>query len=246
MAEKVNGARLAQRTGASRVRAAEIPILAQTAEGTAFLDRPLPRALAYGDPPAQCPAIGISRPGARGRAEAVETAFTACFAALDGGADGSAMTMATEECGCRLGALDDVVLLPREETVYARGTAARLRAPALGIDGLFVAGPSEGGGVVLSGVQGPFAIVAFGPEGTARLAFLDAPATVFEGADVKVGFRRGRLARRLYLQDVAGRRVSLLIGFAPAELEAYAAGWLAFPDDAVRPVAGAGSLVDDG
>lgn len=36
---------------------------------------------------------------------------------------------------------------------------------------------------------------------------------------------------RLYLADARGRRVTLLVGLAPSELAAGAAGWLAFPPD---------------
>ncbi|MEM9761477.1 MAG: hypothetical protein AAF968_03030, partial [Pseudomonadota bacterium] len=236
LAEKVDATRLARRAGGARVRAAEVPILSQTTLGLAFLDLPGPRALAYGDPPQRCPAVGLSTPGASGRAMAVETALGACFAELERRRD--TLPAGDEPCGCRLGALDNVVLLSREQTVYARGTAARLRAPALGLDGLFVADPAPNGGVLLSDASGPFAFVAFDRgEGTASLVFLDTPGTLFRGRDLAVGFRRGRLARRLYLQDAAGRQVSLLIGFAPAELDAYAAGWLVFPEGTEQPLA---------
>ncbi|MEL6768966.1 MAG: hypothetical protein AAFP17_17435 [Pseudomonadota bacterium] len=245
LAEKVDATRLSRRAGGARVRAAEVPILSQTALGLAFLDLTGARALAYGDPPQRCPAVGLSAPGASGRAAAVESAFGACFAELERRRD--TLPGGDAPCGCRLGALDDVVLLSREQTAYARGTAARLRAPALGLDGLFVADPAPDGGIVLSDASGPFAIVAFEPGGgTAGLVFLDAPGTVFRGRDLAVGFRRGRLARRLYLQDSTGRQVSLLIGFAPAELDAYAAGWLVFPEGAERPVARRGGTASGG
>ncbi|MEO0959101.1 MAG: hypothetical protein AAFY66_11665 [Pseudomonadota bacterium] len=250
LAEKVDALRLSRRDGGSRVRAAEVPILAQTALGTAFLDLPAPRALAYGDPPETCPAVGLSSPGAPNRGSAVERAFAACFADLERREQLFPLSEAADatSCGCRLGALDDVVLLAREETAYARGTSARLKAPALGLDGLFVADPARGGGIVLSDASGPFAVLSFvKSEGTASMVFLDAPETVFRGRDLAVGFRRGRLARRLYLQDAAGRQVSLLIGFAPAELDAYAAGWLAFPRDIAQPIAaGAGGAAAGG
>ncbi|MEL6197930.1 MAG: hypothetical protein AAFT19_08790, partial [Pseudomonadota bacterium] len=73
-----------------------------------------------------------------------------------------------------------------------------------------------------------------------------APADIDGGAGenrarvVDVGWRRGRIARRLYLQDAAGRRISLLLGFTPEDLEDYAAAWLAFPPDLPALVAGDG------
>ncbi|MEM8622977.1 MAG: hypothetical protein AAGG47_05580 [Pseudomonadota bacterium] len=172
------------------------------------------------------------------RAEAVRDAFGTCLADL--------ARRGVTGCACQLGAVDDMVLLPREGTAYARGTSARLKAPALGIDGLFVAEETSDGALVLRGTDGPFALVDFPEDRRARLVLAGEPRTVFAGDAIAVGFRRGRLARRLYLQDATGRRITLLVGFSPAELDQYAAGWLLHPGSSGTQLSAGSAGAEDG
>lgn len=75
---------------------------------------------------------------------------------------------------------------------------------------------------------------------------VEAPPVPFRGTAIEVGWRRGRIAQRLYLQDAAGRRVSLLLGFPPDDLAAYAAAWLAFPPDLPALIADRGARASGG
>lgn len=99
--------------------------------------------------------------------------------------------------------------------------------------------------LVLRDITRPIGDLSIGGDRKASLSLrlpgdTDDARTVFTGAAIDVGWRRGRIARRLYLQDAAGRRISLLLGFTPEDLEDYAAAWLAFPPDLPALVAGDG------
>jgi hypothetical protein len=67
-----------------------------------------------------------------------------------------------------------------------------------------------------------------GENDSATLIFLSTERR-FEGFRIPVGFRRGRIAERIYLADAQGNRLSLLIGFEPDELAGRAGAWLAWP-----------------
>lgn len=233
IADKLDDASLLRRQGARRVNAAEVPILAQSPAGRAFLSQDGHRAVAVGSPARLCPAIGSSTPGAASRGTAVRGALTACLADLEDWRQSTATTLGSAsgaaDCDCALAAVDTMVLLPQTETLYALGTPARLKAPALGLDGLFVAEALPDGAIRIGDTRGAFATVRLTASNRARLVLDDAPEQAFEGDVVRTGFRRGRIARRFYLRDATGRQMALLVGFSPAELEAYAAAWLAFP-----------------
>ncbi|HSF93727.1 MAG TPA: hypothetical protein VLA52_01775 [Thermohalobaculum sp.] len=200
-----------------------LPFLTSTDAGRRFLAATPPRALARGAPEESCPALamasGASGEAAIGRATVVAAALSQCLAQLP---PDSAI------CGCRVVALDSIVTVPRDQIVYATGTSARLRAAALGIDLLLVAEDGPDGETLLRDLSGPVAWLTRGVDNAVTLR-LAGGGRVFEGSSIPVGYRRGRLAERIYATDAAGVRMSLLIGFGPDELAQSAGAWLAWP-----------------
>lgn len=227
---------LLKRNGARRVRADSLPWLTQSKTGRRFLAAPAPRALARGAPAEKCPASAAAAgpspdpSRAEGRAFVADAALTACLAALPSRARRSG-------CGCKLIALNDVLTEKRDEMAYATGVTARILAPDFGLDGVAIAEEEPGGGILLRSVTGPFAELTLegdGAEGTAQMAFLPGETgkgAVLTGTREALGYRRGRLAERIYLSDADGRRAIILIGFAPEELVNSAAAWLVWPTD---------------
>ena len=123
-----------------------------------------------------------------------------------------------------------MVTIPREDTAYATGTSARMRSAALGIDLLLVAEEASGGGTLLRDLRGPVARLVHGENDSVTLSFISSQRR-FDGFRIPVGFRRGRIAERIYLADADGNRLSLLIGFEPDELAGRAGAWLAWPPE---------------
>ncbi|MGR3717875.1 MAG: hypothetical protein ACU0B1_14145, partial [Thermohalobaculum sp.] len=133
-------------------------------------------------------------------------------------------------CGCRIVALDDLVTVPREDTAYATGTSARMRSASLGIDLLLVAEEESDGSTLLRDLHGPIARLVNGENDAVTLSFLSTGHR-FDGYRIPVGFRRGRIAERVYVVDADGNRLSLLIGFEPGELAGGAGAWLSWPPE---------------
>ncbi len=222
IAENTDPAELAARESARWVGVDALPFLTGTEAGKRFLSAAAPRALARGMPPQACPAAAMaSGPPATPRAEVAGQALERCLARL-----GPART----GCGCRIVALDDLITVPREDTAYATGISARMRSAALGIDLLLVAEEAPGGSTLLRDLHGPVGRLVNGENDAVTLTF-HATGGRFEGYRIAVGFRRGRIAERIYVVDADGNRLSLLIGFEPGELADRAGAWLAWPPE---------------
>jgi hypothetical protein len=222
-AERANAAELERGESSRWVGVDSLPLLTATPTGRRFLAARSPRALARGAPPEACPADAMASAetlgGTPNRAGVAVASLADCMRQLDPSMAG---------CGCRVVALDNMVTVPQSDVSYATGTSARLRAAALDKDLLLVAEESDSGETLLRDLSGPVAYVTRG-EGhavTVRLADSD---RVFQGRSIPVGFRRGRLAERIYAEDSTGTRLSLLIGFEPDELAQSAGAWLAWP-----------------
>ena len=222
IAENADPAELSRRESARWVGVDALPFLTSTEAGKRFLSTAAPRALARGMPPESCPAAAVAggTPDTP-RAEVAVQALRVCLGKLAPERAG---------CGCRIVALDDLVTVPREDTAYATGTSARMRSTALGIDLLLVAEEVAGGGMLLRGLHGPVARLVNGENDAVTLTF-QANGRRFEGHRIAVGFRRGRIAERIYVVDAEGNRLSLLIGFEPGELAGGAGAWLAWPPE---------------
>jgi hypothetical protein len=222
IAENSDPAELSRRESARWVSVDTLPFLTSTEAGKRFLSAAAPRALARGMPPETCPAAAMAS-GTSGTpsAEVAGQALRSCLAKLVPERAG---------CGCRIVALDDLVTVPREDTAYATGTSARMRSASLGIDLLLVAEEIPDGSTLLRDLNGPVARLVNGENDAVTLRF-HATGRRFDGYRIAVGFRRGRIAERIYVVDADGNRLSLLIGFEPGELAGGAGAWLAWPPE---------------
>ena len=222
VAENADSARLSKRVSARWVNVDALPFLTSTEPGKKFLAAAAPRALAQGIPPEICPVVTMASatPGTP-RADVVRQALQSCLAKLGTTPTG---------CGCRIVALDDLVTVPREDTAYATGTTARLRSIALGIDLFLVAEETADGSTLLRDLRGPVAHMVRGENDNITLSFISTGRR-FDGYRIPVGFRRGRIAERIYTTDAEGNRLILLIGFEPDELADGAGAWLAWPPE---------------
>lgn len=209
----------ARRLEARRVSIDALPFLIGSEVGREFLQATGRRALARGEPAQFCPAVGLaSRPVETARGVIAREALKSCLDDLP---------PKTGNCGCRIIAIDNLVTVSRDDLAYATGSSARLSIPTRGIDSLLVAEENEEGDLILRDLKGTIASISNGPKDAVTVRFSNGP--VFEGRRIEVGFRRGRLAERIYAEASDGERLSLLIGFEPGELADIAGAWLAWP-----------------
>lgn len=214
-------ARRATARAGGAVALAETPFLQGSPAGRAYLARPAPKALARGEPPGQCYGLGVAT-GPDAPAEALRR----CFEEM-------ADDPREAGCGCRLLAIDDVLLAERAAFAYAPGVSGRLLGPEAPQSGALVVAerPSGREGAALAaffGFDGPVAVAELGADGEAVL-LLPGDAAPFRGERERWGWRRGRLTERLLLSSPEGRRLIALIGFEPADIAAEGPALGAWP-----------------
>ena len=211
---------LAKRRDTKFVDTDALPWLSGSAPGREFLTARGNRVLVRGHPQEFCPVALTGTAAAPATiAGVVRSALERCLARVPDG------------CGCRVIAMQNALFATQEEVTYATGVTARIRARSLGLDGLLVAEEQQDGSILLRDLTGIIGTVVTGTDGVATVR-LEGSDTIYSGRARDVGFRRGRLAQRIYARNAAGEQVSLLIGFDPEELAEFAGAWLAWPPDA--------------
>lgn len=218
--ERLSFDELRGRTGAKFHDASELPWISGSATGREFLALSEPRLLLRGDPPESCPtAFAEGGEPSQPIADLATEALERCIAKVAPG------------CGCSILAANSVLLVPLEEVSYATGAPARLRVPSLGLEKMLVAEAAGNGREILRDLNHRVGEIEYGEDDRVSVR-LDGIEGAFTGEARRVGFRRGRLAQRIYASNAEGDRLILLIGFGPNELSELAGAWLAWPSDA--------------
>lgn len=203
----------AERTrGARWTEAAQIGLMFGSPEGKAYLSGKEGRALVRGEPMESCPALNVAL--APSDEEATSGAMRAC---LNETAD-------KPDCGCRLLARGDYLLAKRDDFAYAIGVSTTMIDPARGGVTTFaseeriVEGQPGARHVWLLGVSGPVGLLQVNADGRAAMTMNDTGER-FSGIHKTDGFRRGRVARRAYLNGPDGRNVIVLVGYENSEFK---------------------------
>jgi len=203
-AERVRGARWTE--------AAQIGLLFGSPEGKAYLGGKEGRALVRGEPMESCPIINVAL--APTNDQATEGAMRACLNEA----------AALSECGCRLIARGDHLLAKRDDFAYAIGVGTTVIDPSRGTtmryasEERIVEGRSGSRHVWLLDVSGPIGLLQVDADGRAAMT-IDATGERFTGIHKADGFRRGRVARRAYLNAADGRNIIVLVGYEDTEFQ---------------------------
>lgn len=218
--ERLSIEELQSRPGARLHDVEGLPWISGSTAGREFLAMTEPRVLLRGDPAGSC-AIAAAEAGEPSQpiADLANAALEQCIAAVAPG------------CGCRIVAANSLLLVPLEEVSYATGAPARLRVPSLGLEKMLVAEAVDNEHEILRDISHRVGEIESGPDDTVTIR-LEGVEGAFMGKARPVGFRRGRLARRVYAKNADGDQLVLLIGFGPGELSQMAGAWLAWPADA--------------
>jgi len=203
-AERVRGARWTE--------AAQIGLLFGSPEGKAYLTGKEGRALVRGEPMESCPALNVAL--APTDEQATDGAMRACLNE----------TAAMADCGCRLIARGDHLLAKRDEFAYAIGVGTTVIDQSRGTmqsyasEERIVEGRPGARHLWMLGVSGPVGLLQVEPDGRAAMT-INATGERLSGVHKADGFRRGRVARRAYLNGEDGRQVIVLVGYENTEFK---------------------------
>lgn len=234
--------------GARKFEGAQLPFFFESEIGNAYLRAGPARAIAIGEPRAECPAFGAALGGASLTA-AANDALDQCLGAI---------AQADEtRCGCRLVAAGGALLAGAESFSYARAIHAKLYGGGGAPVSLIVEERDQGApsGAAPSAerladlARGVRQLTLFGPSGAIGALTLtgdggaqldltregDARTPAWRGRWSAEGFRRGRLAKTIALTSASGAEVTLLIGYEPDELAAREPALLAAAERLFAP-----------
>ncbi len=201
-----------RQNGGKWIEAAQIGLLFGSPEGKAFLTAPAGRALVRGEPAQSCPALNVAT--ARTDDLATEGALRACLRKV---AD-------MPDCGCRVIARSDHLLADRDDFQYAIGVSSLLIDPKNGqqlrmtSEERIIEGRPDTRRLWMLNAAGPVGMLQVQNDGRAAFVF-SATGKRYDGTHFEDGFRRGRIARRAYLNSKDGKRLVVLVGFEENELK---------------------------
>lgn len=229
---------LSKQRGARWREAAQIGLLVGSPEGKAFLSAERGRALVRGEPALSCPSLNVA--SAPTDDLAVEGALRACLS-----------TLATRDnCGCRVIARGDKLLAPQKDFSYAIGVGTTLIDPStnsslrLSSEERLVQGRSGARHVWILGITGPFALLQVEQDGRAALVITESGER-YTGIHRIEGFRRGRVARRAYLDGPNGKRLIVLVGFEDTELSDNREALMSWNTGSIQLIAASDDKDDD-
>ncbi|MCI4662810.1 MAG: hypothetical protein MRY63_13440 [Neomegalonema sp.] len=217
VAQSASPARLATlsaRHGSKRLEPSQLAFFHLYPPGRAYVAAGPGRAIARGTPVKSCPQESIII-GAAGSEQAAGHALRACLAQRDDASD----------CGCRLIAVEDVLLTTSDAFNFAQGVSASLypgtgsraaRAPLPLVATPALPSPDHDLAVLLRDAREIRALVEMSRDGSARMQLPN--GTRLPGRAWIEGFRRGRLAGVMRFEAANGRDAVLLLGYEPGEI----------------------------
>ena len=220
--------RLVNRRSTKAVLGVQTPFFFESDLGRTYLKSTEPRALAFGDPAQECPAIGAAL-SADTAAKAAHMALRRCLKQLGG----------RPNCGCRIAAIESLLLADVAHFEHARAVSVMARfgnGPIAQLIGETTRTEPQDGpvritheaiknalatqSITLHAISGLIGRIDFAYDGSAY--FESAGGAKYHGYWRSEGFRRGWFARIVALtpRKEKGDPFLLLVGYEPREFAA--------------------------
>jgi hypothetical protein len=215
------------------IEIANVPLMLSSWHGTRYALAQESKAIVQGAPADMCPVL-VMKSGYASPMDAAKAAFSRCEQGVKAL---SQIDKAFKDCGCRLLALNDLLLVEPEALRYATGVAAHLwyegessHKPIILVarsstKEVFEDIGERGLGVLyLYSVKGLYAVVKVTNDGNVSMVKYNSTANGVHSSNyraygqyVPIGFRRGRQAYKADMKDISGRTLHLIIGIEPEE-----------------------------